>query len=165
VIQEHAMQLSSPAFSAMGSIPPEYTSDGADLSPPLEWSDVPEGTRSLALYVQDPDAPDPAAPKRTWVHWVAVDLPPDLRELPKGASTRLPSGARTGRNDWGKTAWGGPNPPIGRHRYFFELFALDTTLPDLQAPTRAELEAAMKGHILARAELVGTYEKGVQRVA
>lgn len=159
------MKLSSPAFSAMGAIPPEYTCEGDDISPPLDWSDVPGDTRSLALYVQDPDAPDPAAPKRIWVHWVLVDLPPDLRALPAGASTRLPAGARTGRNDWGKTAWGGPCPPIGRHRYFFALFALDTALPDLRAPTRAELEAAMEGHVLARAELVGTYQKHAQRRA
>jgi Raf kinase inhibitor-like YbhB/YbcL family protein len=154
------MKLSSSAFPAMGSIPREYTCEGADVSPPLEWSDVPEGTRSLALYVQDPDAPDPAAPVRTWVHWVIVDLPADTRALATGASTRLPAGARAGRNDWGKAAWGGPCPPIGRHRYFFELFALDTTLPALEAPTRAELEAAMQGHVLARAELMGTCHKG-----
>lgn len=154
------MKLMSSAFAAMGSIPREYTCEGEDTSPPLEWSDVPEGTRSLALVVKDPDAPDPAAPKRTWVHWVVVDLPPELRALPAGAAARLPAGARTGRNDWGKTAWGGPCPPIGRHRYFFELFALDAALPELHAPTRAELEAAMKGHVLAHAELIGTYQKG-----
>lgn len=153
------MKLSSPAFTAMGAIPRKYTCEGEDTSPPLEWTDVPRGTRSFALIVQDPDAPDPAAPRRTWVHWVVVDIPADVRELAEGAATRLPAGARHGKNDWGKTGWGGPCPPIGRHRYFFILHALDITLPDLHAPTRAELEAAMAGHVLARAELVGTYEK------
>lgn len=153
------MHLSSPAFPAMGSIPRVYTCEGDDTSPPLEWSDPPAGTRSLALLVQDPDAPDPAAPKRIWVHWIVVDLPPETRALAAGASTRLPAGARAGKNDWGKAAWGGPCPPIGRHRYFFELFALDTALSGLQHPTRAELEAAITGHVLARAELVGTYQK------
>lgn len=155
------MKLSSPAFTAMGAIPRKYTCEGDDLSPALEWSDVPRGTRSFALVVQDPDAPDPAAPRRTWVHWVLVDIPPDTRELAEGAATRLPSGARHGKNDWGKAGWGGPCPPIGRHRYFFLLYALDTALADLQTPTRAELEAAMAGHVLARAELIGTYEKQV----
>lgn len=147
----------------MGPIPRAYTCEGEDISPPLEWSDVPPGTQSFALLVQDPDAPDPAAPRRIWVHWIVVDLPPDLRSLPAGAADHLPAGARHGKNDWGKTAWGGPCPPIGRHRYFFALYALDTRLSGLRAPTRAELEAAVAGHILARAELVGTYEKAARR--
>lgn len=153
------MQLRSSAFESMGSIPSVHTCEGDDVSPPLEWSDVPLGTKSFALLVQDPDAPDPAAPQRIWVHWIVIDLPPDLRALPAGAAKGLPPGARHGKNDWNKTAWGGPCPPIGRHRYFFALYALDTRLDDLKAPTRAELEAALAGHILARAELVGTYEK------
>lgn len=160
------MQLRSPVFESMGTIPRAYTCEGDDRSPPLEWSGVPAGTLSFALLVQDPDAPDPAAPRRIWVHWVVVDLPPDLRSLPVDAARKLPAGARHGKNDWNKQAWGGPCPPIGRHRYFFALYALDTRLDDLLAPTRAELESAMGGHILARAELVGTYEKSssVRRV-
>ncbi|MDC0721565.1 YbhB/YbcL family Raf kinase inhibitor-like protein [Nannocystis bainbridge] len=157
------MQLRSPAFASMGPIPRAHTCEGDDISPPLEWGDPPAGTCSFALIVQDPDAPDPAAPRRIWVHWIVVDLPPDLRALPADAAASLPSGARHGANDWGRTAWGGPCPPIGRHRYFFALYALDTRLDALQAPTRAALEAAMAGRILARAELVGTYEK--QRAA
>src|SRR5690606_38915629 len=129
------------AFTSMGSIPRAHTCEGEDSSPPLEWSDLPEGTQSLALLVQDPDAPDPAAPQRIWVHWIVVDIPPDARGLDTGASKQLPAGARHGKNDWGKATWGGPCPPIGRHRYFFALYALDTRLPDLEAPTRAELEA------------------------
>lgn len=153
------MQLRSSAFESMGSIPRKHTCEGDDLSPPLEWSDVPEGTRSFALLVQDPDAPDPAAPRRIFVHWIVVDLPPDARQLPAGAAAKLPPGARHGKNDYNKSAWAGPCPPIGRHRYFFALYALDTRLPDLHAPTRDEFEAAVAGHILARAELVGTYQK------
>ena len=153
------MQLRSPAFESMGPIPRAHTCEGDDTSPPLEWVDVPAGTLSFALLVQDPDAPDPAAPRRIWVHWIVVDLPPDLRALPAGAATRLPPGARHGKNDGNRAAWGGPCPPIGRHRYFFALYALDTRLDALHAPTRPEFEAAVAGHILARAELIGTYEK------
>lgn len=152
--------LTSPAFSPGGEIPMRHTCEGQDLSPPLAWSGAPAGTRSLALIVDDPDAPDPAAPKMTWVHWVLYGLPADAVELteavPVGA---LPAGTREGRNDWGRTGWGGPCPPIGRHRYFFKLFALDGALPDLGRPSASELERAMAGHVLARAELVGTYQK------
>jgi hypothetical protein len=154
-----AMHLTSSAFEHNGAIPVEYTCEGQDVSPPLAWTDVPAGTQSFALLVQDPDAPDPAAPKRIWVHWIVVDLDPTLRLLEPGSSSRLPGGARNGTNDWGKSAWGGPCPPIGRHRYFFELYALDTTLPRSRAPTKKELEAAIEGHVLARAELMGTYQK------
>jgi len=150
--------LSSSAFAHQGAIPGKYTCEGADLSPPLSWSGLPPGTKSLALIVDDPDAPDPAAPKMTWVHWVIYNLPPTAQGLPEGASA-LPAGTLQGINDWKRTGYGGPCPPIGRHRYFHKLYALDTVLPDLGRPTKATLEQAMKGHILGQAELVGTYQK------
>ena len=153
------MKLESSAFSANAEIPAKYTCEGDALSPPLSWSDVPTGTKSLALVVDDPDAPDPAAPKRVWVHWVVYDIPTSTTSLPEGASTKLPAGAKTGKNDWGKQAWGGPCPPIGRHRYFFKLYALDSLLPELNEPTKAELEQAMRGHVIAQCELMGTYQK------
>jgi hypothetical protein len=152
--------ISSPAFHAGGEIPTEHTCEGPDASPPLAWSGAPAGTRSLALIVDDPDAPDPAAPRMTWVHWVLYAIPPTSTGLPAAVASRdLPHGAREGRNDWKRTGWGGPCPPIGRHRYFFKLYALDTVLPDLGEPTKATLEKAMRGHVLARAELMGTYQK------
>lgn len=154
---EAPMELTSTAFAHQSAIPARHTCDGADLSPPLAWSGAPAGTRSLALVVDDPDAPDPTAPKMTWVHWVLFDLPPATTALPEGASERLPPGARDGLNDWRRSGWRGPCPPIGRHRYFFKLFALDRTLPQLARPDKAALENAMAGHVLARAELVGTY--------
>jgi Raf kinase inhibitor-like YbhB/YbcL family protein len=150
--------LSSAAFAHQGAIPSKYTCEGADLSPPLSWGGMPPGTKSLALIVDDPDAPDPAAPKMTWVHWVIYNLPPAAQGLPEGASA-LPTGTLQGMNDWQRTGYGGPCPPIGRHRYFHKLYALDTVLPDLARPTKAMLEKAMKGHILGQAELVGTYQK------
>ncbi len=152
------MRLESSAFGQQQEIPSSHTCEGQDLSPPLAWSDAPAGTRSFALIVDDPDAPDPAAPKRVWVHWVLYDLPADLSSLPEGAK-HAPPGARDGTNDWKRTGYGGPCPPIGRHRYFHKLYALDTVLGDRGAMTRAELEAAMQGHVLASAELVGTYQK------
>jgi len=151
------MKLSSTAFTAGAEIPSVYTSDGADRAPPLAWDDAPAGTKSLALIVDDPDAPDPKAPRTTWVHWVAYNIPAVAAGLREGG--RLPAGAREGINDWKRGGYGGPSPPIGRHRYFFKLYALDTELPDLQGPTKAALERAMQGHVLAHAELVGTYEK------
>jgi Raf kinase inhibitor-like YbhB/YbcL family protein len=151
------MRLESPAFVHHGDIPSQHTCQGADRAPTLRWSDVPAGTRSLALVVDDPDAPDPRAPKQTWVHWLVYNLPPDGHGLDEGGA--LPVGARTGRNDWKKQAWGGPCPPIGKHRYFFKLYALDRTLPDLVPGDKAQLEAAMQGHVLGQAELVGLYEK------
>jgi len=154
-------QLRSPSFADGQPIPARHTSDGGDVSPPLAWSDPPPGTKSLALVVHDPDAPDPRAPRRDWVHWILYDLPPDARSLPEGAPrATLPPGAREGRNDWGAPGWRGPSPPIGRHRYFFELTALDQALPDLGTPARAELDAAMRGHILGTATLMGTYARG-----
>lgn len=155
-----AFKLTSEAFGDHGPIPAAYTCDDRDGSPPLGWTDLPAGTRSLALIVDDPDAPDPAAPQRTWVHWVLYNLPPTSTGLPAAISdTELPPGTRQGKNDWDRTGYGGPCPPIGRHRYFHKLYALDVVLPDLGEPTKAVLEAAMQGHVLAESQLVGTYER------
>ncbi len=155
------LTLTSTAFAENGAIPREYTCEGQDISPPLAWAGVPDGTRSLALIVDDPDAPDPAKPRMTWVHWVLYDIPPQVAALPAGAAKRLPTGIRQGLNDWKRPDYGGPCPPIGRHRYFHKLYALDLRLGDLPSSvTKAVLEKAMKEHILARAELVGTYRKG-----
>jgi Raf kinase inhibitor-like YbhB/YbcL family protein len=152
--------IRSPAFRDGAEIPIRHTCEGADTSPPLEWSGVPAGARSLALVVDDPDAPDPAAPKMTWVHWVLYDMPPDVAGLAEAvARGALPPGTHQGVNDWKRTGWGGPCPPIGRHRYYFKLHALDALLGDLGNPTKAKLEAAMRGHVLASAQLMGTYEK------
>jgi Raf kinase inhibitor-like YbhB/YbcL family protein len=153
-----AFALRSPAFEPGAGIPSRHTCEGEDVSPPLSWSEPPAGTRSFALVVDDPDAPDPAAPKRTWVHWVVYGIPGDARALAEGAGER-PAGGRSGRNDWGRAEWGGPCPPIGRHRYVHTLYALDADLGDLGAPTKAELQRALEGHVLGRAELVGTYQK------
>ena len=152
------LAIHSPAFEPGGAIPTRYTCEGDDTSPELRFSGAPAGAKSLALVVQDPDAPDPRAPKMTYVHWVLYDLPPDSSGLPEGARA-LPPGAREGTNDWKRTGYGGPCPPIGRHRYYFRLFALDAALGDLGKPTRARLEQAMQGHVLETAELMGTYEK------
>ena len=154
------MKLSSTAFDADAAIPTLYTCEGEDVSPALRWSDIPAGTKSLALIVDDPDAPDPAAPKMTWVHWVLYNVPADAQALAEATDTEsLPSNTLEGLNDWQRTGYGGPCPPIGRHRYFFKLYALDLVLPDLQQPTKAELEQAMQGHVLESAELMGNYQK------
>lgn len=154
------MMLTSTVFLPGGAIPARYTCEGQNLSPPLLWSGLPAGTKSLALIVDDPDAPDPAAPKTTWVHWVMYNLPPGLTDLAEGVPLHsLPAGTLHGLNDWQRSGYGGPCPPIGRHRYFHKLYALDALLPDLGQPTKARLEQAMRGHILGHAELVGTYQK------
>ena len=154
------LTLTSSSFKPQGSIPKRNTCDGENISPPLNWTGVPAETKSLALIVDDPDAPDPAHPRRTWVHWVLYDLPPVDGGLAEGvAAGALPAGTLQGKNDWQATGYGGPCPPIGRHRYFHKLYALDVLLPDLRQPAKAALEAAMKGHILAQAELVGTYQR------
>jgi Raf kinase inhibitor-like YbhB/YbcL family protein len=138
----------------------KYTCEGADTSPPLEWSGVPPRVKSLALIVDDPDAPDPKAPKMTYVHWVLYDIPPTATRLAEGAAKGgLPPGTREGKNDWKRTGYGGPCPPIGRHRYFFKLYALDTELVDLGAPPKPQLEKAIEGHVVETAELIGTYQK------
>jgi Raf kinase inhibitor-like YbhB/YbcL family protein len=152
--------LTSPSFEHGGEIPIQHTCDGADLSPALVWSGVPSGTRSLALIVEDPDAPDPAAPTRLWVHWILYDMPPVDGGLPEGvAPADLPPGTRTGMTDSGSDGWHGPCPPIGRHRYYFHLYAFDTMLGDLRTPTRAKLLNAAGGHLLARVELMGTHQR------
>lgn len=158
-----ALKLSSPSFAHHGAIPSLYTCEGRDISPALEWTAPPPNTQSFALIVDDPDAPDPQAPKMTWVHWVLFNIPASTRLLPEGVTpAQLPPGTQEGLNDWKRTGYGGPCPPIGRHRYFFKLYALDTQL-QLHRPTKADVERAMAGHILAQAELVGTYQKQHRR--
>ena len=154
------MQLTSPGFENNQEMAARFTCDGADISPALKWSGLPDNTRSIALIVDDPDAPDPEHPKMTWVHWVLYNIPATAAGLPEGVSaTDLPAGTRQGLNDWGNTGYGGPCPPIGRHRYFHKVYAVDTVLPDLRQPTKADLETALQGHVLARAELVGLYRR------
>ncbi len=152
-----ALTITSTAFAAKGDIPAAHTCEGKNVSPALAWTGVPAGAKSLALIVDDPDAPDPAAPKTTFVHWVLYDVPPSTPGLAEGA--RPPAGAREGLNDWGAPGYRGPCPPIGRHRYFFKLYALDAMLGDLGAVTKPRLLAAMKGHVVAEAQLMGTYQK------
>jgi Raf kinase inhibitor-like YbhB/YbcL family protein len=155
-----ALDISSTAFDPGAPIPPRCTCEGDDISPALHWRGVPAHARSLVLIVDDPDAPDPRAPKMTWVHWVLANLPVDSGGLPEGvAPVALPAGTVEGLNDWKRTGYGGPCPPIGRHRYFHKLYALDIVLDGLKQPTKAQVETAMKGHVLAHAELVGTCEK------
>jgi Raf kinase inhibitor-like YbhB/YbcL family protein len=155
-----SLTLTSTAFAPDGAIPPIHTCEGKDMSPPLAWSGAPAATQSFALIVDDPDAPDPAAPKMTWVHWVLYNIDAEAGGLPEAVKpAALPAGTREGVNDWGRTGYGGPCPPIGRHRYFHKLYALDAVLPELERPDKAALEKAMKGHVLAQAELLGTYEK------
>ena len=154
------LTIRSPAFAHGAAIPALHTCEGKDVSPALEFSGAPVGTKSLALIVHDPDAPDPKAPKVDWVHWIVYDLPANASGLPQGVGEKaLPPGTLPGLNNWKRAGWGGPCPPIGRHRYFFKLFALDTVLPDLGTPTRERLERAFAGHVLEQAELMGTYQK------
>jgi Raf kinase inhibitor-like YbhB/YbcL family protein len=155
-----AFAISSPAFADHAPIPVQYTCEGADLSPPLSWSGAPPSTQSFVLVVDDPDAPDPQAPKMTWVHWVLYNIPKDAKELPADTVKHgLPAGTRSGLNDWRRAAYGGPCPPVGRHRYFHKLYALDTLLADLGRPTKAQLLTSIKGHVLAETQIVGTYQK------
>lgn len=153
-----SLTLTSPAFEHEGNIPAEYTCDGKDISPELNWTGIPDEARSLVLIVDDPDAPDPAAPKMTWVHWVLYNLPISSIGLGKGIRDGdLPVGTLQGLNDWKREGYGGPCPPKGRHRYFHKLYALDTVLPDLSRPTKAKVEEAMAGHVVEEAVLMGTY--------
>ena len=165
LIQPHAeagmaLTLTSGVWSDGEEIPAQYTCEGRDVSPPLAWTGVPEGTRSVVLIVDDPDAPDPKAPKMTWVHWILYNIPPTVMAIPEAASaSELASEVQSGLNDWKRVGYGGPCPPVGRHRYFHKLYALDTVLTGLNKPTKAHVEAAMEGHVLAYTELVGTYQK------
>jgi hypothetical protein len=155
-----AFTLTSPAFHEGSEIPRRYTCVGADVSPPVSWSGVPANAKSLVLIVDDPDAPDPAAPRMTWVHWVLYNIPATAPGVQEGVTAgALPAGTLEGINDFHRTTYGGPCPPTGRHRYFHKLYALDTVLPDLQEPTKAALERAMEGHVVAQTELLGTFEK------
>lgn len=152
------LKIFSDTFTHNTLIPSRFTCDGLDISPPLHWTDPPPPTQSFAIIVDDPDAPDPAAPKMTWVHWILYNIPTTVRRLPEGVRPKdLPSGTRQGANSWNKTGYGGPCPPVGTHRYFHKLYCLDTMLPDLQNPTKERLMHAMGKHIIAQAEIIGTY--------
>jgi len=155
-----ALKLTSTAFVQNGTIPRRYTCQGEDISVPLAWSGAPAATKSFVLIVDDPDAPDPKAPRMTWVHWVLYNLPQSASALPEGVPAgALPKGTLEGLNDWKRTGYGGPCPPIGRHRYFHKLYALDTLLPAMENPMKGDLEQAMKEHVIEKAELIGTYQK------
>lgn len=152
------LTLTSSAFAEGQEIPRRHTCDGEDSSPPLAWTGVPEKTQSFVLIVDDPDAPDPAAPTRTWVHWVLFNIPPNVRTLADGiAPETLPLGTAVGVNDARETRYHGPCPPIGRHRYFHKLYALDTVLSPMPSASKSDVERAMAGHVLAEAQLKGTY--------
>jgi Raf kinase inhibitor-like YbhB/YbcL family protein len=154
------ISVTSAAFEHNAAIAAKFTCQGGDTSPAISWSKLPEGTKSVALIVDDPDAPDPKDPKMTWVHWVLYNLPAADTTLAEGlVAAKLPAGTLEGKNDWKKTGYGGPCPPIGRHRCFHKVYALDVMLADLDQPTKPELLKAMNGHVLARGELIGTYEK------
>jgi Raf kinase inhibitor-like YbhB/YbcL family protein len=150
------MRLTSPVFKHDGEIPSKYTCDGDDVSPPIEWSDIPSDARTLALICDDPDAP-----KKDFSHWVLFNIPPTAAALPEHVAARqeLPDGSRQGTNDFGKVGYGGPCPPSGTHRYRFTLYAIDTELRVPQASARNDVEAAMKGHVLETAQLTGAYTR------
>jgi Raf kinase inhibitor-like YbhB/YbcL family protein len=159
-----ALKITSSAFQPGGSIPSLYTCEGRDVSPPLAWSGAPANTKTFALIVDDPDAPDPAKPQRVYVHWVVYNLPASTVSLPEnGSKEGLPKGAVQGMNDWKRAGYGGPCPPIGRHRYFFKLYALDTELSGLSSPTKADVERAMKGHVVDSGESIGTYQNSAKK--
>ncbi|WP_374073767.1 YbhB/YbcL family Raf kinase inhibitor-like protein [Bdellovibrio bacteriovorus] len=150
--------LESSAFKPHEEIPKKYTCEGDDKSPPLRWKGSPAGTKSFVIIVDDPDAPDPEAPKQTWVHWVLYNIPHTVNSLPENVDN-LPKGAHEGLNDWSAEGYRGPCPPIGTHHYHHKIYALDTVLPNMMKPSKADLEKAMKGHVLAQADLVATYKK------
>ncbi len=158
------IQLTSPAFADGRPIPEKYTADGDDVSPPLSWSGVPEGTKELALVCDDPDAPDPDKPaEKPWVHWVVYKIPPGAKGLPEAVAKeprpKQAAGIVQGNNSWPAVGYGGPSPPIGKHRYFFKLYALDVELPDEPGWTKEELLETIDGHVLANGQLMGTYER------
>ncbi|MHC4706923.1 MAG: YbhB/YbcL family Raf kinase inhibitor-like protein [Planctomycetota bacterium] len=150
------IKITSPAFEEGGLIPARYTADGADISPPLQWEAVPEGTRSIALISDDPDAP-----VGTWVHWVLYNLPADTRDLTENVppDKTLPNGARQGTSDFGRIGYGGPAPPSGTHRYFFKIYALDVQIDLPPGARKPDLLKAMEGHILAQGQLMGRYKR------
>lgn len=154
--QAMAFQMTSSAFAQGGVIPRQYTCDGQDVSPPLQWGEPPAGTRSFALIGDDPDAP-----VGIWVHWVLYNLPAAARSLPEALATdaTLPDGSRNGQNSWKRLGYGGPCPPSGTHRYFFKLYALDTVLDIKSGANKQQLLTAMEGHILGQAELMGVYSR------
>jgi len=152
------MKITSPAFDHQAQIPSKYTCEGADVSPELAWSGVPDDAATLALIVEDPDAPDPDDPQTTWTHWVLYNIPTSADGLVKDVR-KLPGATMRGLNDWSREGYGGPCPPVGEHRYFFKLYALDTTLEFDEPPGRKDLLTAIEDHVVAQAELMGTYEK------
>lgn len=152
------LALRSGAFAEYGPIPARYTCDGEDISPPLTWSSAPRSAKSLVLIVDDPDAPNPAAPQMTWIHWVLYDIPPSAKGLPEGVKV-LPAGTQVALNSWHRKGYGGPCPPIGRHRYFFKLYALNAALGKLDPADKGSVEKAMRGHVIGQAQLVGTYQR------
>lgn len=154
------MRITSPAFQDNGEIPTLYTCEGQDISPELNWSEIPANAKSLVLVVDDPDAPDPKAPKMVWIHWILFNIPPDAKGIKEAVKdAELPKGTKIGTNSWKKQSYGGPCPPIGRHRYYHKLFALDITLDNLDSPNIDELRAAMKDHVVGEANILGTYKK------
>lgn len=154
------LTIDSPAFEHEQSIPARFTCEGEDISPALRWGGVPDGAQTLALVVEDPDAPDPLAPQTIFTHWIVYNLPPSATGLVENvAAGALPRGARLGKNDFDRQRWGGPCPPVGEHRYYFKLYALDCPLPTATPLTRAALLDSLEGHVLAYAELIGRYQK------
>ena len=152
-----SFSLTTKAFTSAGDIPRQFTCEGQDISPALEWSGAPTGTRAFALIADDPDAP-----AGTWTHWVLFDLPASSNHLPEGVAktSDVPGGGHQGRNDFGKTGYGGPCPPPGKpHRYFFKLYALDGPLNLKGGASRAEVEGAMKGHTLGETQVMGKYKR------
>lgn len=154
--KEMRIKVESAAFKEGEVIPRKYTCDGADISPPLSWSGIPEGTKSIALISDDPDAP-----MGTWVHWVVYDLPPNATGLPEKVPSErtLSNGAKQGMTDFRRIGYGGPCPPGGVHRYFFKVYALDTVLNLDPGATKKLLLKAMEGHVLGEGELVGKYKR------
>lgn len=164
IVMSMSMSIMSPSFLHEREIPARHTCDDLNMSPPIRWTDVPTGAKSLALIVDDPDAPDPSAPQMTWVHWLLYNIPANANGLAEGKTEKnLPAGTLQGINDWHSTGYGGPCPPIGRHRYFFKLYALDSVLPDLKKPSKAALEKAMQGHVLDQSSLIGLYQRHASR--
>lgn len=154
------MKILSSAFQDGQEIPTKYTCEGEDISPPLSWEDVPGNTKSLALIVEDPDAPDPKAPKMVWIHWVLFNIDPKSKGIPENAMAHeLPKDSQQGLTSWKKTNYGGPCPPIGRHRYYHRLYALDLVFSNVQNPTADTLRQIMRDHVIAEAVIMGTYQK------